>query len=933
VRRTLAGSIAFLAMTGTFVVLPVYASPVPEAEPVPTATEAIAMGSVGDPAPQADVQAGTTEPVVGVPDTEPTLVVSETDVSEFSLVGVTWAHDPAVTGTVVQVRVRDTSGTWGEWTAVEVEDAGQDEATDSGTTRRGGTEPLWTGPSTGIEAELVTRTGAQPTDVTLDLVAPGSTAADQALESPDITDTANAAGAMPPVYSRAQWGADESIRTWDPEYPSTLKAATVHHTAGSNDYTQDEVPAILRAIYTYHTVTRGWGDIGYNVVVDRYGRLWEGRYGGLASTVIGGHAGGFNTYTFGVSMLGDYDKAPTTSAMIDAVAEIIAWKFSLYRIDPVGTTTLVSAGSNKYPAGTSVSLPTIFGHRDVTKTSCPGVYGYAKMGTVQDLVAAKLPAYSNPHGSLDSVAGGLLTASVAGWAVDPNVSTESLQVHVYVDGKPVTGLTAGGNRPDVAAAFPWAGANHGFRATFAAAAGSRRVCAYGINQGAGVNTLLGCRTAVVRAPDPTPKGSLDSVTVFGSQFSVKGWALDEDKATEAVGVHVYVDGRAVGSMAADRWRPDVDRAMPGVGRNHGFSAAFPATSGSHSVCAYAVNVGAGSTNPLLGCRTITVDSAAHSPVGALSSASVHGRVVTTRGWVVDPQAPTSASSVHVYVSGKGATSVVAGSITTATAPYAVFGVDDAHGYTLPLTLPAGSYDICAYGINTGAGANVLLGCRSATVQAAAWNPEGSLDAATVLDWRAAVGGWSVDFDAPTDPVSVHLYLDGRAVTGVRADRERPDVGRVFSGVGDYHGYYSTVTVPAGAHELCAYAINVGQGTGNPRLGCKTVTVKESAYNPVGSLDEIAISGGTATIRGWTFDPDVLTSPIDVHVYVDGVGRALLRADQSRPDVGAAYPGTGSYHGFQTDLSLSTGEHTICAYAINVDTGTANSTLGCRTVTI
>ena len=63
----------------------------------------------------------------------------------------------------------------------------------------------------------------------------------------------------------------------------------------------------MRSIYRYHTVSRGWGDIGYNVIVDKFGRLWEGRYGGLASTVIGAHAGGFNTSTFGVSMLGNYD--------------------------------------------------------------------------------------------------------------------------------------------------------------------------------------------------------------------------------------------------------------------------------------------------------------------------------------------------------------------------------------------------------------------------------------------------------------------------------------------------------------------------------------------------------------------------------------------------------------------------------------------------
>ena len=64
---------------------------------------------------------------------------------------------------------------------------------------------------------------------------------------------------------------------------------------------------MMRSIYRYHAVSRGWGDIGYNVIVDKFGRRWEGRAGGLASTVVGAHAGGFNSGTFGVSMLGNYE--------------------------------------------------------------------------------------------------------------------------------------------------------------------------------------------------------------------------------------------------------------------------------------------------------------------------------------------------------------------------------------------------------------------------------------------------------------------------------------------------------------------------------------------------------------------------------------------------------------------------------------------------
>ena len=388
-RRIIAGLLAFLAVTATLLVLPVYAAPVPEPEPVTTSSDEVPMGSVEDPAPAADVQSGPTDPVAGVSASAPTLTVSRPEVAPFSLVGVTWAADPEVDDTIVQVRVRaDDDDEWGGWTEVTPETADQSTTARTGAVVRGGTSPLWTGPSTGVEVELVTRSGAQPTDVQLDLVDPGASDADADLGIPEITDTANAAVTMPAVFSRAQWGADEGIRTWAPQYAATIKAATLHHTADSNAYTADQVPGIMRSIYRYHTVSLGWGDIGYNVIVDKFGRLWEGRAGGLASTVMGAHAGGFNTSTFGVSMLGNYDLVEVPRATVDAVSAIIAWKFSLFGVNPKGTTVLTSSGggTSKYASGTKVTLPTIFAHRDVGSTACPGRYGVARMPEIRDKV-------------------------------------------------------------------------------------------------------------------------------------------------------------------------------------------------------------------------------------------------------------------------------------------------------------------------------------------------------------------------------------------------------------------------------------------------------------------------------------------------------------------------------------------------------------------
>ena len=386
-RRILAAVLAALGLTAVFLAVPVLTAPRAEPEPVTTATHVVTMGSVVAPAPEASVQPG---PTTGGTTEIPTLAVTRTGVAPFSLVGVTWRYDPQVTGTVVQIRVQDGAGAWGSWTAVTPETPDQGTGTATGAQLRSGSSPLWTGPSTGVQVELTTTAGAQPVDVQVDLVDPGQSDADASLGAPSAQATAHADSAMPPVYSRAQWGADESIRTWAPEYAPTIKAATLHHSADSNGYTAADVPAIMRSIYRYHTVSLGWGDLGYNVIVDKFGRLWEGRYGGLSSTVVGAHAGGFNTGTFGVSMLGNYDIAPTTPVMIDAVAAIIAWKFSLYGVNPAGTTTLTSGGSGtaKYAKGEKVTLPTIFAHRDVGSTVCPGQYGYAQLPTIRGKVAA-----------------------------------------------------------------------------------------------------------------------------------------------------------------------------------------------------------------------------------------------------------------------------------------------------------------------------------------------------------------------------------------------------------------------------------------------------------------------------------------------------------------------------------------------------------------
>ena len=91
-----------------------------------------------------------------------------------------------------------------------------------------------------------------------------------------------------------------------PAYADNVHVAIVHHTAGSNSYTAGQSAAIVRAIEIYHVKGNGWNDIGYNFLVDKYGQIFEGRYGGMTRAVIGAHAMGFNAGSTGVALIGNY---------------------------------------------------------------------------------------------------------------------------------------------------------------------------------------------------------------------------------------------------------------------------------------------------------------------------------------------------------------------------------------------------------------------------------------------------------------------------------------------------------------------------------------------------------------------------------------------------------------------------------------------------
>lgn len=185
------------------------------------------------------------------------------------------------------------------------------------------------------------------------------------------------ASAQPGVITRAQWGANEAYMTWDPEYASPKKQI-VHHTVTSNS--DPDPAATVRSIYYYHAVSLGWGDIGYNYLIDQQGRIYEGRYGG--NGVVGGHALGWNTGTIGISALGNYEQSGITPAMYSAFVELMSWKSNQNQIDPNGSDLL-----------NGVYKPNYMGHRDSYSTACPGGNLYAYLPAFRSEAAARYSPY------------------------------------------------------------------------------------------------------------------------------------------------------------------------------------------------------------------------------------------------------------------------------------------------------------------------------------------------------------------------------------------------------------------------------------------------------------------------------------------------------------------------------------------------------------
>lgn len=324
-------------------------------------------------------------------------------------------------GAGVSFRSRSGDDAWGAWHPVpvtpdEAPDPGTDEAQrNAAGANRAFSEPVWVGEADQLQVRV---DGAAPEAVGVHLIdslghnrSPGEQLSDAVQTVAQAVtgggQPAAAAVDQPSIVTRSEWGADESKRSGSPQYSdSGVKAGVMHHTVTGNDYDRSDAAAVVRGIYHYHTQTRGWDDIGYNFLVDRFGQIYQGRAGGVEEPVIGAHAAGVNSETTGVAFMGTHHRsgAPLPSEAETSAVELLQWLFDVHHIDAEADVTVDGR-----------SVPALIGHGDVGSTDCPGAYVRDRLDAVRDAVAdGQVPMFTAPAESATQLSVGEETGISAG---------------------------------------------------------------------------------------------------------------------------------------------------------------------------------------------------------------------------------------------------------------------------------------------------------------------------------------------------------------------------------------------------------------------------------------------------------------------------------------------------------------------------------------
>lgn len=388
----------------------------------------------------------------------------------FNLLGAVAMRDASSreAGVDFSVRVRASldGTTWSEWVTLPLSFS-DGEGSEFVANKLVG-EPCWvgdaryvqftaSGPMKDLKFVFVNSLG-QPTALrrAREAVSDFAAAASSALR-PQVAD---AVTTQPRIVTRAQWGANESLRRCDPEY-APVRMAFVHHTVNGNGYSRSQAPALVRAVYQYHVRGNGWNDIGYNFLIDRFGTIYEGRYGGMTKGPVGGQVLGFNTNSTGIALLGTYTKARPSPQAVVALKRLLAWKLDVHHVDPNSMATMTCRATQKYKEGELVRLRAISGHRDANFTTCPGGAAYAvlsgvrvsaaSMGLPKIYAPSALPELFSPNsdGVDDAVTLSFRASEKVSWRIEISDQGGTLVRAFAGSGSRVAKLWDGKNRQGV----------------------------------------------------------------------------------------------------------------------------------------------------------------------------------------------------------------------------------------------------------------------------------------------------------------------------------------------------------------------------------------------------------------------------------------------------------------------------------------------------
>jgi hypothetical protein len=270
------------------------------------------------------------------------------------------------------------------------------------------------------------------------------------------------------ILERSNWTDVGRLDTIDCSIPSSvfglgcradvgLRHAVIHHTVNANGYAEASVPNLLRGIQRYHMETRGWDDIGYNFVIDRFGRIWQAREADLYEPISSGHTTGLNAESVGVAVLGTFSSGTVPDAVVDSLGLLLGWKLGLHGVDPLGHTLVRSTGGDFAEPGDFVDVRNVSGHRDNQQTSCPGSSLYGRIGEVRSAAAELVPVFGHmtPTYTLDDV-------RCEGWVIDRFAPADAQNIEIIVDGGEPIVVTADLEVEGLDTDYPDAGAEHGF---------------------------------------------------------------------------------------------------------------------------------------------------------------------------------------------------------------------------------------------------------------------------------------------------------------------------------------------------------------------------------------------------------------------------------------------------------------------------------------